>query len=335
MLELLEVRGLLSVQDQGRWGLQGRGVFPAGALDPWAAELANALLGNPPSAAVLEGVGGGFCAQVRMGMTVTLAGPPRAAWVDGRPLAFYHPTNLEPGMAIAVGDGPGQHYYVAVAGGWWARPWAGSRSEAVTMTEAGWFRPRRRGAVVLMARPGWVLPLLPALERRHWPTYPQPARLRVWPGPDYAKMGEALAQVLTKPLTVRRWSRMGVAAAGAPLYRRPWSMSSRPTVPGVIEVDAAGNYLILGPERQTTGGYPMPFVVDPLDFGLLAELQPGAVFWLDLIADQAAMAAERRARQALVAAVRRRAQREIGDGCRMGSHAAGAIDTRKEGDGDG
>ncbi len=37
---------LTTVQDRGRWGLQARGVPPAGPMDPWSHRLANALVGN-------------------------------------------------------------------------------------------------------------------------------------------------------------------------------------------------------------------------------------------------------------------------------------------------
>ena len=43
-----------TVQDEGRWGYQSRGVPVAGPMDPFSHRLANALAGNPRSAAVLE-----------------------------------------------------------------------------------------------------------------------------------------------------------------------------------------------------------------------------------------------------------------------------------------
>src|SRR5437773_12453071 len=45
---------LTTVQDLGRWGLQGEGVPVAGPMDPWSHRLANALVGNERQAATLE-----------------------------------------------------------------------------------------------------------------------------------------------------------------------------------------------------------------------------------------------------------------------------------------
>lgn len=293
------VRGVLSVQDGGRVGHQARGVFPSGALDPWAFALANRLAGNPEEAAVLEGIGGGFAARIRHPMTIVLAGSPRPVWFAGVPLAFYQPHRLWAGGVLEVADGPGQHYLVAVSGGWWAPRWWGSRSQALTMAEAGWYRPPRPGEVLLVAVPGQAPPDgAEGLAPQHWPRYPAEPTLRVWPGPDFERL--RAREALGVALTVRRFGRMGVVADGPRLYEGGWAMPSRPTVPGVVEVDGAGQYLILGPERQTTGGYPMPFVVDPLDFGLLAELGPGSRFRLSLVAHPQELWEERAARQRLL-----------------------------------
>ena len=43
-----------TIQDLGRWGLQDRGVSVAGAMDPRAHRVANALVGNERRAATLE-----------------------------------------------------------------------------------------------------------------------------------------------------------------------------------------------------------------------------------------------------------------------------------------
>src|SRR5206468_11054710 len=45
---------LTTVQDLGRWGFQARGVPVAGPMDPVSHRVANALVGNPRDAALLE-----------------------------------------------------------------------------------------------------------------------------------------------------------------------------------------------------------------------------------------------------------------------------------------
>ena len=45
---------LTTIQDQGRWGWQSRGVPVAGPMDPYSHRLANTLVGNQSDRATLE-----------------------------------------------------------------------------------------------------------------------------------------------------------------------------------------------------------------------------------------------------------------------------------------
>ena len=54
MIHVLRPGLLTTVQDQGRTGHQRFGVSAGGAADPFAARVANALVGNAASAALLE-----------------------------------------------------------------------------------------------------------------------------------------------------------------------------------------------------------------------------------------------------------------------------------------
>ncbi|MFM7272258.1 MAG: allophanate hydrolase, partial [Gammaproteobacteria bacterium] len=54
MIEVLAPGVLCTVQDTGRHGWQAKGIGVCGAMDVFAARVANALLANPESAPVLE-----------------------------------------------------------------------------------------------------------------------------------------------------------------------------------------------------------------------------------------------------------------------------------------
>jgi len=53
-LQIVDVAGLVTIQDRGRFGWAHLGVPRGGALDAEAAALANRIVGNEPEAAVLE-----------------------------------------------------------------------------------------------------------------------------------------------------------------------------------------------------------------------------------------------------------------------------------------
>src|SRR5262245_7097970 len=73
-----------TVQDTGRPGYREWGVPPGGAFDRGSADLANALVGNPPRCAVLELslIGGVY--QAAGPLALALAGAPMAAKVLDR-----------------------------------------------------------------------------------------------------------------------------------------------------------------------------------------------------------------------------------------------------------
>src|SRR5262249_1104935 len=108
----------------GRPGYRAWGAPPGGAFDRWSADLANALVGNPPGSAVLEAtlVGGAY--EPRVPLALALAGAPMAATVrDGRgaeprltpPLSFP----VLAGERLTLGASAwGARTYLAVRGGW-------------------------------------------------------------------------------------------------------------------------------------------------------------------------------------------------------------------------
>ena len=53
-IRIIKKGSLDAIQDLGRFGYQHLGIPPGGALDPWALQLANGLVGNTPGEAGLE-----------------------------------------------------------------------------------------------------------------------------------------------------------------------------------------------------------------------------------------------------------------------------------------
>lgn len=277
MIEFLSVRGMISVQDGGRFGRQNEGLAPGGAFDLPSLKAANLLAGNAPEAAALEILGAGLTALVRVSLPMGFAGHPRPLHADGHPLPFYTTLWVKAGTVLDLADGPGQHVVWALGGGAYAPLRHGSRSETPTLPQLGWYQPKRAHTVICTVkppppRPGRVLQLDPA----DWPPFGPPWNLRVVPGPDWDRF-PADKTALPREIRVAAAGRMGIRASGDPVYPRPIRLGTRGTVAGAIEVDASGTAMLLGPERQTTGGYPVPWVIVPEDLGVLAELAPGAV----------------------------------------------------------
>ena len=208
---------LTTVQDLGRWGYQSIGVPVAGPMDPFAHRLANALAGNPRTAATLEVTLAGPALEVDHDAIVVVAGAEFDLFVDDRRVGLEVPLALRAGSVLRFGERRwGARAYVAVGGGIDVPTVLGSRATHLPTRTGGvdgralargdrlLFNPSDRRA----SRGSGV-----RLVRR------SPAgRVRVLPGPQADRFVEdALDVLVSAPYHVSVDSnRMGYRLTGAP-----------------------------------------------------------------------------------------------------------------------
>ena len=141
-----------------------------------------------------------------------------------------------------------------------------------------------------------------------WPT-PLPDRLgpiHVVAGPHADALGPAACDALTRTT----WrvgttsDRMGLRLVGDPLTATASAeLPSLGVMPGVIQVPPDGRPIVLLPDAQPTGGYPVIGVVAAADRPVLGQLRPGDPIRFTWV-DQARAAALRQAAAAEVAGAR-------------------------------
>jgi biotin-dependent carboxylase-like uncharacterized protein len=271
-LFVVEPGVLTTVQDLGRPGWGAWGVPASGALDEEALRLANRLVGNPEDAAALE---------------ITLSGPVFKAIGDLAVAVVGGPFGPAPGEVIRVDDGKtlalsaGPHAVravVAVAGGIDVPKVLGSRSTCVSARFGG-FQGRRlqKGDVLAVGEPSG--PPLPG--RANVPRPPAGGVvLRAMPGPQEDRFDpQARAAFWAGEWRVLPDSnRMGIRLRGESLgFVETAALPSEGTAPGVVQITAEGQPIVLLAERPTTGGYPKIATVAAADLGLLARTAPGRI----------------------------------------------------------
>lgn len=268
---------LTTIQDCGRWGWQSRGVPVAGAMDPWSHRVANALVGNAPSAATLELTLVGPAAEFDDERVVAVTGADFELTLDDRAVpmntAFVAAAKslLRFGRRLA-----GARAYVAVSGGIDVPPILGSRSTHVTTHMGGMDgRPLRAGDVLPLGKRGRT-PFL----RENWKKGYDPfsTTIRVMSGPQVEYFAlDALDVLQLAPYIVTAQSdRMGFRLEGQTLaHARSADFISDTTPLGALQVPASGQPILLMADRQTTGGYPKIATVITADIGLAGQLAPG------------------------------------------------------------
>jgi len=269
---------LTTVQDEGRWGHQASGVSVAGALDHVSARVANALVGNPRGAAMLEVTLVGPELRLDCPARVAVAGADLDVRLDGRPLPLHRAATCGAGSVLRFGARRiGARAYVAFDGGVATPPVLGSASTHV-LTGLGGLAGRAMVAGDRLplgdARPAPSVPRVEIVP----PTRRGGARLRVLPGPQDDFFAESAFELLERVrFTITPQSdRMGYRLAGAKLPRaEAREMVSDATVPGGLQVPPSGEPILLMADRQTTGGYPQMATVISADLPVAGQLAPG------------------------------------------------------------
>ncbi len=297
-LAVLRPGMLTTVQDRGRHGLQHLGVVPGGAMDQIGHDIANALVGNPASAATLEITLLGPELQFAGDALIALCGARFDATIEGRRVPLDRPVLVAAGSRLTLGRAlRGCRAYLAIAGGIAVDEVLGSRS---TYLPAGF-----GGLAGRALRAGDQIPL--AEDSAHL------ARERfavLGPGIDLGR-GMLSVRWFAPPLTVinqagrefavlpgRHHDRFTAKALEA-LYQSSWRVSpdsnrmgfrltgpkletdgkleiiSEPTCLGTVQVPANGTPIVLMADHQTTGGYPKIAEVASVDIPALAQISPG------------------------------------------------------------
>jgi KipI family sensor histidine kinase inhibitor len=266
------------VQDLGRPGWRHLGIGAGGAFDPACAILANRLVGNPATAAVLELAIRGPELELLRPLTVALTGAGMQAGVADAALPFDRPVALPAGARIRFqATGRGARAWLAVAGGIAGPRWfgsasldAGSGQFGAALAAGDTLRvPHRTSALgdpATGAAAWWIETPVDTDE---------PAILRFVVDAE-AEPG------LVGELAGRLWrvaaaaDRTGIRLDGVALPPPGGgSRISAGVLPGTIQLPADGRPILLGPDGQTVGGYPVLGHVIEADLGRMAQLKPG------------------------------------------------------------
>lgn len=299
------------IQDLGRHGHGGLGVSAAGALDRSSLRRANRIVGNQPSAAVVETVAGGLRVQAVGDQVLAVTGAPVALTIappSDVPAAGTAGTNtagdsaandsvagddggrsgevrqVPMATAFALLDGEvlilgaperGFRTYLAIRGGVDIQPVLDSRSTD-TMSGIG---PAPLAAGGLL-KSGKATSSNVVGNPEIQPDYPDTGVtvLDIVPGPrDDWFDAAALDSLCSQDWTVTpRSNRVGMRLDGEPLERsRKGELASEGTVAGALQVPPEGQPVLFLADHPITGGYPVVAVVVDHQLDLAAQVPIG------------------------------------------------------------
>ena len=268
-----------TVQDLGRFGYQRLGIPISGAMDAFAIQVANLLVGNQPHAAALELTILGPRVEFLAPTLIALAGADMGMTLNDQPVGRWRSIPVQQGDVLNVHQvTSGCRAYLAFSGGIAVPVIMGSCSTYVG-GQIGGFQGRvlQTDDILEAGTPG-DLSRSCQLPERWVPKYPEQVTIRAIPGPQDDFFREGLTTFFDSEFMVTaKADRMGYRLQGPEidlLENMPLSIISEPSVPGGIQIPADHQPIVLFVE-QTVGGYVKIATVITSDLNILAQTVPG------------------------------------------------------------
>ena len=260
-------------QDLGRTGYMKYGVPSSGALDRFALEVANILVGNPRGAAGLEVTMQGPELIAEETFVIAVTGGDLSPLINGRRIPLWKSVRIKKGQVLEFGQPrTGVRSYIAVSGGFQAKEYMGSRS---VYEPAG--LGRKLEARDELSGDPQKAKAGTGLFYTEIPDYDRAIEVRVVKGPHHEQISEKVVDEffsLTHEVTPQS-NRMGYRLDSALETDHDGDVISDAVPLGGIQLPGNGQPIILLADRQTTGGYTRIGTVIGPDLPLIAQLPPG------------------------------------------------------------
>ncbi|KAA2241470.1 biotin-dependent carboxyltransferase family protein [Chitinophaga agrisoli] len=300
MLRVLQPGLLDTVQDAGRPGYQHLGINPGGVMDRVALSVANSLVGNELTEAVLELHFPATAFLFEDYAMIAISGADLGPMINDQPVPINKPL-LVSRQAVLRFTRPvsGACCYLAIRHGLALTPWLGSNSTNLKANAGGFMGRSLHKNDVLPFRqsvPYNVILKKQELDELPWTAdmyglYGPADRLRITTGSAFATLDSHSQQLLTgSAFSIAPQSdRMGFRLAGPHLKRTEHQEPlSAGVTRGTIQLLPNGQLIILMADHQTTGGYPRVAHVITADQPALSQLRPRDDLRFSILSQEAA-----------------------------------------------
>lgn len=287
---------LTTLQNTGRTRYLQFGVSKSGAMDAYAAQLANTLIGNNPDEAVLEITQSPHRFRFLQDAVVAFTGAGLQPQTEHTILPLNQPVFISKGMVIECKQPiPGFRLYMAVTGGFESDEFLHSSATDLLVKAGGYQgRPLKKNdelktrtslsplqkKLTTVLKAGATVELNTAI-----PDY-STSTIRIIKGTEWHYMNDSSKSILsggTFSISPQS-SRMGYRLKKEALTtEQACEIISSPVTQGTMQLTPSGELIILMADAQTVGGYPRVAQVCAVDLSLLAQKKPGDQIHFQLI----------------------------------------------------
>ncbi|MDT0645971.1 biotin-dependent carboxyltransferase family protein [Zunongwangia sp. F260] len=272
-IDILQPGLFSTIQDMGRFGFLNFGVPQSGAMDFYAAKIANLILRNKANDAVLEITQMGPKLQFSAATEIAIAGADLSPKINNDQVQNNSVLKISAGDTLSFGRRKnGCRTYLAIKDGFDTEYLMNSRSWYTGLTEK------------YKLEKGMALPYN-SFEKsepvthssvKFFSGYLDSRNIEAYPGPEYFKLCEAQRALLmeTEYGIGRDNNRMAIQMV-EPLVNDLDPILTGPVLPGTVQLTPSGRLIVLMRDCQTTGGYPRILQLSEKGISCLAQKVAG------------------------------------------------------------
>ena len=276
-----------TIQDMGRYGWQHLGINPTGAMDRFAAQLANTLTGNEPGAAVIEMHFPSSVYLFQQPALLAVTGADFSATINGEPISLLQPVVVNKNSVLQFQEPKqGARAYLSVNGGFDIPKWLNSYSTNLKANTGGYYgRALNKDdelpihsfhdlSNIIAGKEKYMLPWKADTD---WGD-PFPNEILFLPGNEWnwlteeSKLDFENQDFIITPNSDRMGYRL---SAGILIPKVNDELVSSVVCFGTVQLLPDGRLILLMADHQTTGGYPRIAHVITAHHSKLAQMKPG------------------------------------------------------------
>ncbi len=279
MIKVIKEGLFTTIQDIGRFGYKNIGVPVSGAMDQTSAKLANLLLGNDESLAVLEMTLVGPTLEFMNDTYISITGADMNPSLNKQKVLQNKPLFVNKGDILYLSHSSnGMRSYLGVKGGFNSEKKLGSKSFYRGITER---EKLIKNDKIKFAK----LTSSPMKMNKSINDFKinKKSKINVFKGPEFDLLDSNSKDIIfNTDFTIGINNRMGYNLV-EPIENSISSIISSPVMPGTVQLTPSGRLIILCRDCQTSGGYPRVLQLDKSSIDSLSQKTIGETIKLKLV----------------------------------------------------
>ena len=279
MIKVIKEGLFTTIQDIGRFGYKNIGVPVSGSMDQTSAKLANLLLGNDESSAVLEMTLVGPTLEFMNDTYISITGADMNPSLNKQKVLQNKPLFVNKGDILYLSHSSnGMRSYLGIKGGFNSEKKLGSKSfyRGITKREKLIKNDKIKFAKVTSSPMKMNKSINDfKINRKN--------KINVFKGPEFDLLDSNSKDIIfNTDFTIGINNRMGYNLV-EPIKNSISSIISSPVIPGTVQLTPSGRLIILCRDCQTSGGYPRVLQLDRSSIDSLSQKTIGETIKLKLV----------------------------------------------------